>query len=93
MANDEELMSYDTFMLELDDGTEQEFAIIDEFDYGQKHYLVVSRVEGDVIDEDMTIYEGQEDGDDIIVTYIEDEAAFNEIAEYYNSLFEDETEE
>ena len=40
----EDFKTYDTVMIQLSNGQEQEFAIMEEFNYGENHYIVVSQV-------------------------------------------------
>lgn len=40
----DEFREYDTIMITVSDGSEKEFAIIEEFDFEKNHYLVVSPV-------------------------------------------------
>ena len=48
----EELEEFVTITIPQEDGTEQEFAIVDSFNADGSHYIVVSRVEGDLVYDD-----------------------------------------
>ena len=47
----ETFFEYETVMIPLSNGKEQEFAIMEEFDLDDKHYIVVSPVMNDEIQE------------------------------------------
>lgn len=77
---------YEIITIELRDGTEGEFAIVDRFSYKEKEYVVVARVVDDSIDEEgQYIYEAKEEGDEITVTEITEEI-YQKVAKYYMSL-------
>ena len=86
----EEEMSFETFILPMDDGTEQEFAILDEFEFEGKGYILVSAVLDDELAEEMVLYNCEYDGDDMIINYIEDEEEYKRVAEAYDTMAEDE---
>jgi hypothetical protein len=93
MAHEDEMITVDTFTITMEDGTDQEYAIMDEFDFDEKHYLVVSPVSGDEIEEDIFLYRCRMDGEDMIVDYIEDEAEYEQAAAAYDALCEEAAEE
>ena len=41
---------YEIIKIELRDGSQGEFAIVDRFEYKEKNYVVVAQVKGDEID-------------------------------------------
>ncbi len=77
---------YDTVMIMVSNGDEKEFAIMDEFDLEDKHYIVVSPVEDNEVQEGLYIYRAVVTGEEIEVSRIEDEAEFIKVSAYYESL-------
>ena len=77
----EEEMRFETFILPMEDGTDQEFAILDEFEFEGKGYILVSAVIGDELAEELVLYNCEYDGDDMIINYIEDEEEYKRVAE------------
>lgn len=87
-----EFQEYVTFFITAKDGSEVELAVVDEFDFEDKHYVVGAVVEDDTInDEARYIYLSEIHGDDFTVKKIEKEFDYNRIANAY--LHMDETEE
>jgi uncharacterized protein YrzB (UPF0473 family) len=86
----EDEMSFETFFLPMEDGTEQEFAILDEFEFEGKGYILVSAVEDDELSEELVLYNCEYDGDDMIINYIEDEEEYKRVAEAYDAMEENE---
>lgn len=86
----EDEMSFETFILPMEDGTEQEFAILDEFEFEGKGYILVSAVEDDELSEELVLYNCEYDGDDMIINYIEDEEEYRRVAEAYDAMEENE---
>lgn len=86
MEHEEEMVTVDTFSITMEDGADQEYAIMDEFDFENNHYLVVSPISGDEIEEDIFLYRSREDGEDLIVDYIEDESEYEKAAAAYEAL-------
>ncbi len=90
MAYEDEMMTVDTIMLPNEDGTEEEYAILDEFKFEENMYMIVAPVDGDMIDDSTTeLFRFREEGEDIILDAIEDEAEFKRVADYYASLPEE----
>ena len=81
----EELKTYDTVMIPLSDGQEQEFAIIDEFDYEKHHYIVVSRVLEDEIQEGLYLYRASETEEGLKISRIEDEEKFVQVSAFFEA--------
>lgn len=77
---------YDTVMITVSDGTEKEFAIMEEFDFEEKHYIVVSPVENNEIKEGLYIYRAIVSGEELEVSRIEDVAEFEKVSVYYEGL-------
>lgn len=79
-----EFQEYVTFHVTARDGSEVELAVVDEFDFEDKHYVVGAVVEDDTInDEARYIYLSVIDGDDFTVEKIEKEFEYNRIAQAY----------
>lgn len=79
-----EFQEYVTFHVTARDGSEVELAVVDEFDFEDKHYVVGAVVEDDTInDEARYIYLSVIDGDDFAVEKIEKEFEYNRIAQAY----------
>jgi len=77
---------YETIMVELEDGSEGEFAIVDRFEYKDKKYVVVAQVIEDTVSEEgLFIYQAEEEGDSITITKITADI-YKKVAEYYMSL-------
>lgn len=77
---------YDTVMITVSDGSEKEFAIMEEFDFGEKHYIVVSPVENNEVLGDLYIYRAVVTGEELEVSRIEDAAEFEKVSVYYESM-------
>lgn len=96
MTFEDEMMEFDTIVLPMEDDTEQEFAILDDFELDGKTYLVVSRIDGEEIEDQIFIYGYTEDEEGLLINYIEDDAEYEAIFNAYMSIvddFEDEDEE
>ena len=79
-----EFQEYVTFHVTARDGSEVELAVVDEFDFEDKHYVVGAVVEDDTInDEARYIYLSKIEGDDFTVEKIEKEFEYNRIAQAY----------
>lgn len=89
----EEFFEYETFSLDLD-GKEMEFAITEEFDLEDSHYILCAEVVGDEVnDEDLYLFAANMDGDEIEVMSIENQDEYNHVVEEYYKLFGDIEEE
>lgn len=96
MANENDKLNFevDTIFIPMEDGTEQEYAILDEFSLEGKNYMILSAIEeDDTISEEEYLYEYAEDGDDVELIEIEDDAEFERVSGYYESLMEAEMED
>ena len=93
--SDEQLnFEVDTIFIPNDEGGEDEYAILDEFEFEGKKYMVFSEIEADdTLGEDEYLYEYTEDGDDIELSEIEDDEEFDKVTAYYDSLMQEEDEE
>ncbi len=80
---------YVTFYVTAKDGSDVEMAVVDEFEYDHKQYVVGAVVEGDTILEDgLYIYRSIITGDDFTVEKIEKESDYKKIAEAYMEMDE-----
>ncbi len=77
---------YETVMIAVSDGSEKEFAIIEEFDFEGKHYIVVSPVENNEVQEGLYIYGAVVTGEELEVSRIEDAEEFAKVSAYYESM-------
>ena len=77
---------YDTVMITVSDGSEKEFAIMEEFDLEEKHYIVVSPVEDNQVQEGLYIYKAVVSGEEIEVSRIEDAEEFEKVSAYYEGM-------
>lgn len=91
--NNEQLLEFDTFNLELN-GKDIEFAITEEFDFEGKHYILCGEVHGDEInDEEVYLFRAIMEEDEITVESIETEEEYDRIVEaYYEQNVEMDTE-
>lgn len=81
----EELHAYDTVMIPLSNGQEQEFAIMDEFDFEENHYIVVSVVSNEEIQEGFYLYHASETEEGLEISRIEDTDEFTRVSAYYEN--------
>ena len=81
----ETFFEYETVMIPLSNGKEQEFAIMEEFDLDENHYIVVSPVMNDEIQEGFYIYRSVTFGEELEISRIEDEAEFARVTEYFET--------
>lgn len=80
---------YITFHVTSKDGAYVEMAVVDEFDFENKHYVVGALVEGDTINEDgLYIYRSIIEGDDFKVEKIAREFDYKRIAKAYMEMEE-----
>lgn len=89
MAHEEEMMEFETFTLTMEDDTEQDFAIIDEFEFEDKMYMIASPINGDLVEEEMVMFRFREDGEAIIVEYIDDDEEHDRAADAYAAMCEE----
>jgi len=80
---------YITFHVTAKDGTDVEMAVMDEFDFEGKHYVVGAVIQDDtILDEGRYIYESSIKGDDFTVEKIKREFDYNRIAKAYMEMDE-----
>ena len=85
----EEFNEYVTFRTTAKDGSDLEMAVVDEFDYEGRHYVVGALIEGDTITEEgRYIYRSVITGDDFTVEKIRNQIDYNRIAQAYMEMEE-----
>ena len=79
-----EFQEYATFVVITRDGSKAELAVVDEFEFENKQYVVGALIEGDVINDDARyIYEADVKDDELVVKKIAKEFDYNRIANAY----------
>lgn len=80
----EHFEEYVTFHITARDGSDVEMAVVDEFDFEGKHYVVSAVIQDDTISEEgRYIYRSVMEGDDFRVEKITREFEYQRIAEAY----------
>ena len=83
LVNEEEMVEYDTFTYELN-GKTMEWAIVEEFEFEEKTYIVCQEVVGDSLsDEGLYLFEGVSEGEEITVRNIDSEEEYNRVVDEY----------
>ena len=83
VVNEEEMVEYDTFTYELN-GKTMEWAIVEEFEFEEKTYIVCQEVVGDSLsDEGLYLFEGVSEGEEITVRNIDSEEEYNRVVDEY----------
>lgn len=86
VVNEEEMVEYDTFTYELN-GKNMEWAIVEEFEFEGKTYIVCQEVLGDALsDEGLYLFEGVSEGEEITVKNIDSEEEYNRVVDAYCEL-------
>lgn len=90
IEENEEMDEFDTVTLEMEDGSEVEFAILDEFDMDTEKFVLLSEIEGDSISSDpermlfmKAIADESCEEDEVILNVIEDPEQYNAVVEFY----------
>ena len=93
IEENEEMDEFDTVTLEMEDGSEVEFAILDEFDMDTEKFVLLSEIEGDSISSDpermlfmKAIADESCEEDEVILNVIEDPEQYNAVVEFYATL-------
>ena len=93
IEENEEMDEFDTVTLEMEDGSEVEFAILDEFDMDTEKFVLISEIEGDSISSDSermlfmkAIADESCEEDEVILNVIEDPEQYNAVVEFYSTL-------
>lgn len=78
------MQEYEVIMIQVSDGSEKEFAIMDTFEVEGKKYMAVSLVEGDEIQEGIYLYGFRETEEgEIIPEQIVDQEEYEKVADIY----------
>lgn len=76
-----------TFTVKSSDGQDVEMAIVDEFDFENKHYIVAARVIDDAIcNEGQYIYRAKIDGDDFTAEKVSNHVDYERIVKAYMDM-------
>lgn len=93
IEENEEMDEFDTVTLEMEDGSEVEFAILDEFDMDTEKFVLLSEIEGDSISSDpermlfmKAIADESCEEDEVVLNVIEDPEQYNAVVEFYAEL-------
>ena len=93
IEENEEMDEFDTVTLEMEDGSEVEFAILDEFDMDTEKFVLLSEIEGDSISSDpgrmlfmRAVSDESCEEDEVILNVIEDPEQYNAVVEFYAEL-------
>jgi len=84
----QEEFEVETITLPLEDGTELECAILDEFDMDGKLYMALAPIENDSLGEETYLYRFEEFGEEIQLYYIEDENELNAASAAYEQYLD-----
>ena len=86
----EDFKEYATFTVTNKEGEEVELAVVDEFDFDHKHYVVGALIEGDTINEDgLFIYKAKITEDDFTVEKITNKLDYEKISKAYMEMDEE----
>ena len=93
MENTEKMEEFETVVLEMDDGSEVEFAILDEFEMQDDKYVLLGEIEGDSVTDDpehMLFMKVENDPEcseeEIVLTVIDDDDAYDVVVDFYTEL-------
>ena len=93
IEENEEMDEFDTVTLEMEDGSEVEFAILDEFDMDTEKFVLLSEIEGDSISSDpermlfmKAIADESCEEDEVILNVIEDPEKYSAVVDFYAEL-------
>ena len=93
IEENEEMDEFDTVTLEMEDGSEVEFAILDEFDMDTEKFVLLSEIEGDSISSDpermlfmKAIADESSEEDEVILNVIEDPEKYSAVVDFYAEL-------
>ena len=86
----EDFKEYASFTVTNKEGEEVELAVVDEFDFEHKHYVVGALIEGDTINEDgLFIYKAKITEDDFTVEKITNKLDYEKISKAYMEMDEE----
>lgn len=89
----EEFMEVETVFIPMEDGSEMECAILDQFELDGKQYMIVASVDNDELSDEDYVYSYTEDEDGLLISSIDDDEEFQRVADYYDQLCQEEEEE
>ena len=84
--NNEEYMEFETFMITMSDGKEQECAIVDEFDFEGKHYILAAEIHDDQVADGAYLCRAKNEEDGFVVERIETKEEYEKAAKAYYEL-------
>ena len=82
----EEMMDYETIVIPMEDGKDEECAILATFMVDDKEYIVVSPIVDDELSDDAYMFALTREGDDMIIDNIEDDDEYEKAAKAYEEL-------
>ncbi|MBD9000916.1 MAG: DUF1292 domain-containing protein [Coprococcus catus] len=93
IEENEEMDEFDTVTLEMEDGSEVEFAILDEFEMETEKFVLLGEIEGDNINTDLdgmlfmkAIMDESCEEDEVILNVIEDPEKYSAVVDFYAEL-------
>ena len=93
IEENEEMDEFDTVTLEMEDGSEVEFAILDEFEMETEKFVLLGEIEGDNINTDpdgmlfmKAIMDESYEEDEVILNVIEDSEKYSAVVDFYAEL-------
>ena len=93
MGTTENMEEFDTVILEMDDGSEVEFAILDEFEMNSEKFVLLGEIDGDCVTDDpehMLFMKSEVDDtcteEEIVLTVIDDDEKYNAVVDFYTEL-------
>ena len=93
IEENEEMDEFDTVTLEMEDGSEVEFAILDEFEMETEKFVLLGEIKGDNINTDpdgmlfmKTIMDESCEEDEVILNVIEDPEKYSAVVDFYAEL-------
>ena len=88
---EQEYTEYVTFQVKVKDGSDVEMAVVDEFDYENKHYIVGAVIKDDtVLDDGRYIYRSVIKGDTFTVEKITREFEYKKVVQAYMEMDDEE---
>ena len=93
IEENKEMDEFDTVTLEMEDGSEVEFAILDEFEMETEKFVLLGEIEGDNINTDpdvmlfmKAIMDESCEEDEVILNVIEDPEKYSAVVDFYAEL-------
>ena len=77
---------YVTFEVTAKDGTVVEMAVVDEFDFEGRHYILAAEIHDDQVSDGAYLCRGKEEADGFVVERIETRAEYERAAKAYEAL-------